>query len=283
MRIGYPYFKKVQKLLDSVNSVIREYLSGVRVIKAFNSFKYEEKRFKNANENLVKASIKAIRVAAIFTPIITLVVNLGIVAVLWFGGISVNNGNIEVGKIIALINYMTQILFSVMRISMVFNMFVIARASNERIDEVFKKENKMINSDNNKFLNDNGRVDFENVYFSYSDDLTQAVLKDITFTCMPGETIGIIGSTGAGKSSLVNLIPRFYDVKKGIVKVNGVNVKDISLHTLREKIAIVPQKTILFSGTILDNIKWGKDNASYDEVKKASSISQSHEFIIDMK
>jgi ATP-binding cassette, subfamily B, multidrug efflux pump len=280
MQIGYPVFIKVQRALDKVNSVMREYLSGVRVVKAFNRFDYEMDRFKKTNEGLASVSTNAMRLMAVFSPSITLTVNFGIVAVIWFGGIRVNTGNMYVGQVIAFINYMTQILFSLMMISFVFIMFVRARASAMRIGEVFMQENSMaIKEGDTEISSIKGSVDFEHVYFSYADTMGEPVIKNITFTCMPGETVGIIGSTGSGKSTLVNLIPRFYDVTAGSVKVNGVDVKDMDSKKLRDKIAIIPQKSVLFSGTIADNIKWGKDDAAMEEIEKAAEVAQAHNFI----
>lgn len=280
MRIGYPFFIKVQSALDRINSVMREYLSGVRVVKAFNRFDYEMARFDKANRELSSVSVTAMRVMAVFNPGISFIVNMGIVSVLWLGGLNVNSGNMQVGQIIAFINYMTQILFSLMMISFVFTMFVRARASADRISEIFRQENTMascespIEPDNIK-----GRIDFENVCFAYSGTSGEPAIKDISFSCIPGETIGIIGSTGSGKSSLVNLVPRFYDATSGAVKVDGINVKDIDPKTLRELIGIVTQKTILFTGTIMDNIKWGKENASLRELEEAAEVAQAHGFI----
>ncbi|AKA68010.1 ABC transporter ATP-binding protein [Clostridium scatologenes] len=280
MQIGYPFFIKVQKALDKVNTVMREYLSGVRVVKAFNRFDYEIKRFEGANGELASASTNAMRLMSVFSPIIRLTVNLGIVAVIWIGGFRVNNGNMYVGQVIAFINYMTQILFSLMMISFVFTVFVRARASAERIGEVFMEENERNCS---KAIKENVKtrvkVDFEKVYFSYAESKGEPIIKNITFRCMSGETIGIIGATGAGKTSLVNLIPCFYNVTSGSVKVDGIDVNHMDLKTLREKIAIVPQKSILFTGTVKDNILWGKENASDEEIKNAASMAQAHDFI----
>jgi ATP-binding cassette, subfamily B, multidrug efflux pump len=280
MRIGYPLFKRVQKSLDRVNSVIREYLSGVRVVKAFNRFGYEMNRFDSSNQEFADVSTTSMRVMALFTPGITLTVNMGIVAVLWLGGFRVNNGQMQVGQVIAFINYMTQILSSLMLISFIFSMFARAKASAERIEEVFTQENNMkVKTHPLEFSKIKGRIDFEHVYFSYVNTSGEPVLKNITFTCMPGETVGIIGSTGSGKSSLINLVPRFYDATSGIVKVNGMDVKETDPKKLREKIAIVPQKTMLFTGTIMENIRWGKEDASTDEIVDAARVAQAYEFI----
>ncbi|MDF2546818.1 MAG: transporter [Anaerosolibacter sp.] len=280
MKIGYPYFRKVQKAFDRVNGIFREYLAGIRVVKAFHRFDYEGERFEAVNQELTSISANAMGRIAIFSPAITLTVNLGIVAVIWFGGLRVSQGRIEVGKIIAFINYMTQILHSLMMISMVFNGFVRARASYERIDEVLQLDNEvLVPKDCKVTLVEEGRVDFDDVYFSYEGSLRDPILKAISFTCSSRETIGIIGSTGSGKSSLIHLIPRFYDILKGVIKVNGVDVRKIDPKLLRRMIGIVPQKTILFTGTIQENIKWGKENASSDEVIEAASLAQAHEFI----
>jgi ATP-binding cassette subfamily B protein len=280
MKIGYPFFSKVQKALDKVNSVMREYLSGVRVVKAFNRFHYETERFEKANSGLADQSTKAMRVMAVFNPGISLTVNIGIVLVLWLGGFRVNNGQVRVGQIIAFINYMTQILFTLIMISHVFVMFVRAKASAERIVEVFEEKSTIdapvTPIKGNKFK---GRVDFENISFSYNGTSGDPVLKNITFSCYKGETIGIIGSTGSGKSSLVSLIPRFYDAVIGSVKVDGVDVKNINIEELRAKIALVPQKTMLFSGSIIDNIRWGKEDASMEEAAEAARVSQADDFI----
>ena len=280
VKIGFPFFTKVQQALDKVNSVMREYLSGVRVVKAFNRFDYEVKKFSEANTDLQLKSITAMRMMSVFGPGIMLTVNFGIIGVLWFGGIYVNLGEMQAGHIIAFINYMTQILFSLLLISMVFNMFVRAKASAGRISEIFSQVNNMKWDQHLiKDLAVKGRVDFEDVYFSYGGTIAQSIIKNINLTCMPGETIGIIGSTGSGKSSLVNLIPRFYDVTSGTVKVDGEDVKYKDPKWIRQKVAIVPQKSILFTGTITDNIKWGKEDATIEEIEKASRIAQAHDFI----
>lgn len=280
MKIGYPFYVRIQKSLDKVNSVIREYLAGVRVVKAFNRFNYETERFSKSNEKLANISTKAMGIMSIFSPGITLTVNLGIVAIIWIGGIRVNKGNMEVGQIIAFINYMTQILFSLMMISFVFTMLVKAKASAGRIGEIFQEESDM-NVKKQQTYNNllKGKIDFENVSFSYSNDLKEPVLKNISFSCVSGETIGIIGSTGSGKSTIVNLIEGFYNVNSGNIRINNIDIKDIDLKMLREKVAIVPQNIILFSGSIIDNIRWGKENASYDEIEKAATVSEAHEFI----
>jgi len=283
MKTGYPYFVKVQKALDKVNSVMREYLSGVRVVKAFNRFNYETERFNEANELLASQNIKAMRVMAMFNPFITFTVNMGIVVVLWLGGLRVSQGQIKVGQIIAFTNYMTQILFSLMMISNVFMMFIRARASAERIGEVFLEKNNLIFAESSMESSEiQGRVDFENVSFSYNKNSDEPVLRNINLSFLKGEIVGIIGSTGSGKSTLVSLIPRFYDCNFGRVLVDGIDVKEYTLNGLREKIALVPQKSILFTGSLIENIKWGKENASEEEVIEAAKVSEAHNFIQTM-
>jgi ATP-binding cassette subfamily B protein len=285
MRLGFPRFIKVQKAMDWVNRVMREYLSGVRVVKAFNQFNFEINKFGQANLELQRTATSVSRMMSIFGPMMLTVMNIGIVAVLWFGGYGVQNGNIQVGEIIAFTNYMIQILFSLRMISMVFIMFVRAKASAGRIGEVFSEENRM--EANEGFLDKKikqlprtkGQIDFHNVSFSYEGASGEPVLKNISFTCLPGETVGIIGSTGSGKSSLINLIPRFYDVSEGSVEVDGVDVREYNLKDLRAKIAVVPQQTMLFTGTIAENIRWGKENATQDEMKQAATIAEAEPFI----
>lgn len=280
MKIGFPFFGKVQAALDRVNGTMREYLSGVRVVKAFHRYAFEREKFNTANEELQAKTISATRIMSVFGPAIMLVVNLGIVAVLWIGGHGVEEGSIEVGHIIAFTNYMTQILFALMMISMVFNLFVRAKASAQRIGEVFAEENQMTWEDSlQETTAQKGRIDFEEVSFSYEGTGGELVLKKISFTCLPGETVGIIGSTGSGKSSLVGLIPRFYDVTSGTLRVDGVDVRQVDPKKLRETIAIVPQKTVLFTGTVLENIRWGKEDATPEEVEQAARMAEAHDFV----
>lgn len=280
MRLGFPLFMKVQKALDLVNGIMREYLSGVRVVKAFNRFQFEIDKFSGANDELQERTTSSIRIMSIFSPAILLTVNFGIVFILWLGGFGVNNGTMQVGHIIAFMNYMTQMATSLMMISMVFNMFVRAKASTSRIAEVFAaNDNVTWNDCQPEETIEKGRIDFEQATFSYTGNEKDVVLKNITLTVYPGETVGIIGSTGSGKSTLVNLIPRFYDVTSGIIKVDGVDVRKLNPHDLREKISIVPQKTILFTGSVLENIKWGNDRATEDEIEMAAKLAEAHDFI----
>jgi ATP-binding cassette subfamily B multidrug efflux pump len=280
MQTGYPRFMKVQKALDEVNRSIREYLSGVRVVKAFNRFDYEEAKFDQVNTDYQARSILVMRVMSIFNPAIMLTVNIGIIVVIGLGGIWVNEGELQVGVIVAFINYMTQILFALMLISMVFNMFIRAKASAARIKEVLSEIDSMTwEKGTEAEPRVPGRIEFENVSFSYEGTSGTQVIKQITFDCSPGETVGIIGSTGSGKSSLVSLIPRFYDADSGNVKIDGVDVKKVDPHKLREKIAVVPQKSVLFTGTVLENIRWGNEEASLEEIEEAAKIAEAHPFV----
>ncbi|AZU64683.1 ABC transporter ATP-binding protein [Neobacillus mesonae] len=280
LRLGFPLFAKVQKALDGVNSVIREFLSGVRVVKAFNRFDVEINKFTKVNDQFKDRTIAASRLMSVFSPAIMLTVNIGIVVVIWLGGLGVESGDIQVGHIIAFINYMTQILFSLMMITMVFNMFVRARASAGRIGEVFSQDSKQTwTQETLPQSSQKGRIDFENVSFSYEDSGSEPVLKQINLTILPGETVGIIGSTGSGKSTLVGLIPRFYDAAQGTVKVGGEDVTAINPKALREKIAFVPQKNILFTGSVAENIRWGKEDAKQADIEEAARIAGAHDFI----
>lgn len=281
LKVGFARFVGVQKALDGVNRIMREYLSGVRVVKAFNRFNHEAGKFQEANTEYQNKSIQVTRLLAIFNPSILLTVNFGIVAVLWLGAWRVNQSQMQVGHIVAFVNYMTQILFSLMTISMVFNMFVRAKASANRIDDIFSQVNKMTWDDTTAWPAPRqvGRIDFENVSFAYEGAAGEPVLKNINFTCLPGETIGIIGSTGSGKSSLVNLVPRFYDPDSGTIRMDGIDIRQLDPAKIRDRIAIVPQKTILFSGTIEENLRWGLEQATHDEIVQAASMAEAHSFV----
>lgn len=283
LKFGYSYFVKVQKALDKVNSVTREYLRGVKVVKAFNRFKYEEERFEFVNEDLTSKSIKSMRFMAIFNPINTLIVNIAIVIIIWIGANRVNIGTIEVGKIIAFTNYMTQLLFALMATTMIFSSLIRAKTSSDRIKEIFMEESHIKENNNWKNeSNDKEKITFENVKFSYRGLKGEPVINNISFNLRKGMTLGIIGSTGSGKTTLINLIPRLYDVNSGEIKIDNTNIKDYTFEQLRKKIAVVPQKTILFSGTIKENIKWGNNNASDKEIKEVCEIADADSFINEL-
>ncbi|MDQ6422877.1 ABC transporter ATP-binding protein [Paenibacillus sp. LHD-117] len=283
IRVGFSRFMKVQQSLDKVNSTVREYLSGVRVVKAFNRFDYEVDRFERSNEDQRARSTNAMRAMSVFNPAIMLTVNFGIVAVLWLGGRWLDASLLPVGHLVAFVNYMTQILFALMMLTMVFTMFIRAKASAQRIGEVFKQENAMTWREDGQWASDaRGAIEFDRVTFSYdgtAGSAGSAAVDGVSFRCLPGETIGIVGSTGAGKSSLVELIPRFYDADSGTIRVNGTYIRELDPAMLRERIAIVPQKTMLFSGTIMENIRWGREDATEAEVIAAAKLSEAHEFI----
>lgn len=281
MKKSTPLFSYMQEKLDRVNAVIRENLSGIRLIKAFVRADHEKKRFATANDELMHATLRAFNLVITMMPIVMLIMNFSIVAVLWFGGWDIDRGNMEVGEIIAFVNYITQILFSLMMIGNILLFVSRASASAERVNEVLDTDIDIKNADNPDFTPlSSGEVAFENVSFGYSGDKNQLVLKEISFHAPSGKTIAILGSTGSGKSTLVNLIPRFYDVTSGQVTVDKRDVRSMDLATLRSGMGIVPQDTILFSGTIKDNIRWGKEDATDEEIIEAARVAQAHEFIM---
>ncbi|HPZ40083.1 MAG TPA: ABC transporter ATP-binding protein [Candidatus Atribacteria bacterium] len=281
MKKSTPLFSYMQEKLDRVNAVIRENLSGIRLIKAFVRADHEKKRFATANDELMYATLRAFNLVITMMPIVMLIMNFSIVAVLWFGGWDIDRGNMEVGEIIAFVNYITQILFSLMMIGNILLFVSRASASAERVNEVLDTDIDIKNADNPDFTPlSSGEVAFENVSFGYSGDKNQLVLKEISFHAPSGKTIAILGSTGSGKSTLVNLIPRFYDVTSGQVMVDKRDVRSMDLATLRSGMGIVPQDTILFSGTIKDNIRWGKEDATDEEIIEAARVARAHEFIM---
>ena len=279
IRKSLPMFTLVQEKIDNINTVMRESILGVKVIKAFAIEKTQGNRFKEANEDLTNQSIKSQNMNLILWPIATLIMNLTVVAVLWFGGNMVNSGSLEIGKIMAFINYLLQIMGSVVMVINIMINFSRATASAKRINEVLDSESSIQDKENSLDI-DNFDIEFKNVYFRYNEH-SENVLEDISFKAKQGETIGIIGSTGCGKSSFVNLIPRLYDATKGEILIGGVNVKDIKLSSLRENIGIVLQESILFGGTIESNIKFGNPNANIDEINSSAEDAQAYEFIMN--
>ena len=251
--VGYPRFGKVQKKLDKLNGVSREFLSSVRVVKAFRAEDRETKKFDAASDNLAGANTSALRAMAMFAPLINLTVNFGIVLLLW---ISKDQNAADIGRLMASVNYMGQVLFALNFISNVINNAVRALASSERIKEVLDEKPAQAQAENPQKPEITGRIRFEDVSFSYANSSRNA-LSHISFSAEPGETIGIIGPTGSGKSSLVNLIPRFYDCSDGRITIDGCDVRDIDEKHLRERVALVAQKALLFTGTILENLSWG--------------------------
>ena len=286
---SYPFYRRIQSSLDRVNGVMREYLSGVRVVKAFGRFDHEESRFAEANEDLSASMTKAMRVMAVFSPLMSLTLNLGIGAVLWFGNVRVASGSMRLGQVVAFVNYMTQILGSLMMMSMIFNMFVRARASAERIGEVFAGRPEGAGAAPAVPVPRAGSaagrrgwsVEFDRVGLTY-DEAGEPALRGVSLSCPPGAVIGIIGSTGSGKSSLVGLMPRFFDATEGRVLVEGRDVRDWELGCLRAGIALVPQRSLLFTGTVLENLRWGKPDATLDEAEEAARAACAHEFIEEL-
>ena len=278
LRKSLPMFTSVQEKIDNINTVMRESILGIKVIKAFAIENTQGSRFKEANEDLTNQSIKSQNMNLILWPIATLIMNLTVVAVLWFGGNMVNTGALEIGKIMAFINYLLQIMGSVVMVINIMINFSRASASAKRINEVLDAKSSIQDKKDSLDI-DNFDIEFKNVCFKYNEH-SENVLEDISFEAKQGETIGIIGSTGCGKSSFVNLIPRLYDATKGEILIGGVNVKDIKLSTLRENIGIVLQESILFGGTIESNIKFGNSNANEDQINSSAEDAQAYEFIM---
>lgn len=277
---GFPLFNVVQTKLDKVNAVIRENLTGVRVVKAFVRADLEKSRFDTANSDLTYINITASRLMTLTMPLMMLIMNLSVVAVIWFGGLEVNKGTLKVGEIMAFINYMTQILSSLLMLTMAFMNFSRAKISADRINEVLETDIDIEDSpDASDEQIKSGSIVFENVSFKYKGASGDPVLKNISFTAKPGETVAILGGTGSGKSSLVNLIPRLYDVTSGRILIEGRDIRNIKLNTLRKGISFVLQDSILFSGTIKENICFGKKDAAEAEIVEASTAADAHSFI----
>lgn len=282
MSKSIPIFTAMQKKLDKIGLISRENLSGNRVIRAFSKQKTEKERIDNATEDLAKTSIRVSRLSALLSPVTYAVTDLAIVAVVWFGAMNVNNGSgMLSGDIIALVNYLTQILLAMIVVANLVILLTKASASAKRIDDVFKTQPSVVekNHDNIKIFSDNDtpKIKFSDVSFTYGDGADE--LSNISFEIKRGQTVGIIGGTGSGKSTLIGLIPRFYDVKSGSVSVDGVDVKEYPFLQLRGQMGIVPQQSVLFSGTVRDNMKWGNKNATDEEIIKAFKIAQAYEFV----
>ena len=283
MMRAFPRFKQVQKKLDKVNNVIQENLAGVRVVKAFARHRYESDRFGDSNSDLRDTTLSAVYVVIIAMPLMMLIVNMGLVASLWFGGNLVDTGNIEVGALVAFTNYLMQSLFALMMVAMVLMRFTRAEASAERINEAIDSTPVIVNApaaiQPERMA---GKVQFDRVTFQYGENATPA-LNDVSFTVNPGETLAILGTTGSGKSSIVSLIPRFYDVTSGRVLVNDMDVREWDEDRLRRHISVALQESVLFSGTIRDNIRFGNQDASNAEVERAAQMAQAEEFISNLE
>jgi ATP-binding cassette subfamily B protein len=280
VRIVRPIFTQIQERLDYLNQVLQENLSGIQVVKAFVRSDYENKRFEKANTELYHISLKMTRYISTFHPIIIALLNMGTVAIIYFGGIQFFAGTTSIGQIIAFTNYLFRTIFPLLMLSMMAGQIAAASASSTRIMEVLDAEPEVKDKPNAIVLDAiKGRVEFKNVSFAYMDDGGNPALSDISFTAEPGEKVALLGRTGSGKSSLIKLIPRFYDTMKGRVTIDGVDVRDIKMSNLRSHIGISPQEAILFSGTVRDNIRYGDPDATDEEVIKAAKTAQAHEFI----
>lgn len=281
IRIGLPRFTLVQEKLDSLNTATQENLTNIRVVKSFIREDHEEEKFKKANYELKEKTISAVKVMIYTMPIMTLAMNITTLAVVWFGGNEVIQGTMTTGVLTAFINYVGQILMSLMMVSFIIMNSSRTIASVKRINEVLEAEIDLSDEDAEmkELTVQHGSIEFRNVYFRYYKNREKWVLENINLTINPGETVGIIGSTGSGKTSLVQLIPRLYDVDNGEVLVDGVNVKDYSLNNLRDDVGIVLQNNILFTGTILENLKWGDEYADEDTIKKYAESAQAHGFV----
>lgn len=279
MKKASPLFSIVQSRLDKVNSVVQENVSGARVVKAFTREEYEINRFDNANTDLMTTNLKVQKLLATLNPILMIIMNASVIAIIMIGGFQVEAKAMQVGEVMAAVTYITQILMSVMMVGMMFQQVSRSAASMKRVNEVLST-NPVISDGNKSADSDNsGTVEFRNVGFSYPGSSGKPVLSGIDLKVGKGQVIAILGSTGCGKTSLVNLVPRFYDATNGDVLVDGVNVKDYDVDTLRSKIGVVLQKSELFSGTVAENIRWGCDTATDEEVKTAAKIAQAEEFI----
>lgn len=281
LSIAFPRFTAMQKKLDTLNSSIQENLTNSRVVKSFVRGEFEKEKFARSNRDLKTSTLRAMNLVIITIPVMTLAMNLTVVAVVWFGGKTVISGNMEVGNLVAFTTYVTQILMSLIMTAMVILQTSRALASSKRIKEVLNEKVDLNdeNAHNTALTITNGEIEFKNVSFQYHESSAEKVLDNISFRLMPGETAGIIGSTGAGKTTLVSLIPRLYDVGEGEVLIDGINVKDYSLRHLREAVGMVLQKNTLFSGTIAENLRWGNESASDEELEKAAKTAQAHDFI----
>jgi len=278
-----PLFRSMQAKIDRINLVLRENLTGIRVIRAFNRIDYETERFHAANEDLTATAIKVNRIMAVLMPVMMIVMNFTTIAIVWFGAIRIDGGHMQVGSLMAFIQYAMQILFSLLLVSMLFVFLPRASASAVRINEVFALSPSIRDPENPRKPGAlRGDVEFRAVGFRYHG-AEEPVLHDISFHAKPGEVTAIIGGTGSGKSTLINLIPRFYDVERGSVLVDGVDVREMSQEDLRSRIGFVPQKAVLFTGTVGDNIRYGNPEATDEQVARAAQTAQAKEFILGMK
>ncbi|MBO8161248.1 MAG: ABC transporter ATP-binding protein [Thermosipho sp. (in: Bacteria)] len=273
-----PLFRSMQKKIDKLNRILRENLTGVRVIRAFAKTEYEKKRFEGANDDLTQTTLKVNRIFALVFPMIMLIMNFTTIFLIWIGAVQVDKGALQVGDIMAVMQYILQIMFSFIMISIIFIFLPRASASAERIREVLGMESEIKDPDKPAELKKKGEIEFKNVTFFYQG-AKEPALENISFKANPGEFIGIIGSAGSGKSTLINLLLRFYDVTNGEILIDGINIKQVSQKELREMISLVPSRPIIFSGTIEENIRIGKEDATEEEIIEALKIAQAWEFV----
>lgn len=275
-------FTLVQEKLDNLNEIMQENLSAIRVVKAFNRSEYEKKRFSKRNDDFMETLIRAIKMIAIIGPIFTLTINIAIAAVIYFGGIEVVAGELTTGELIAFYNYLMTAMMSLIFVTMVLTNVIRSSASAIRLDEILNTHPDVQNrADSRESFQPKGHIKFDHVTFQYNKQ-SDPVLKNITFEASPGQVIALLGQTGSGKSSLVNLIPRFYDVNEGRILVDDVDIRDIDLKTLRKSVGVALQESVLFAATIRDNIRYGNPQATDDEVIAAAKAAQAHDFIMEM-
>lgn len=278
-RLSEPLSKKQQKNLDGINGILRENLSGLRVIRAFVNEKFEESRFNKVNETYTKSSKSLFRLMAAAQPGFFFLFNIVMVLIIWSGTVQISHGDLEVGNLIAFIEYIFHALFSFMLFASVFMMYPRAAVSASRIQEALDMEPAIREEEGVTETDTKGYLEFKNVTFAYPGHAESPVIRNVSFKASPGETVAFIGSTGSGKSTLIQLIPRFYDVSEGEILIDGVNVKEYKLSALRNKIGYIPQKALLFTGTIADNLRYGKEDATLEEMERAIDIAQATEFV----
>ncbi|RTE06846.1 ABC transporter ATP-binding protein [Paenibacillus whitsoniae] len=283
MRTGMPLFKALQVKIDGINLVLREHLTGIRVIRAFNRSEHEKKKFETANQEFTQTAIRVNSIMVTMMPLMMLIFNLGMVVILWYGGIRIDNNHMEIGDLMAFIQYAMQIMFSMFMMTMIFMMIPRATASAARINEVLAIESTIHDASSPaKLQGKETRVEFRDVTFSYPG-AEQPALHNISFTAEPGEVTAIIGGTGSGKTTLMNLLLRFYDADSGEIALNGTGIRALSLESLRGRIGYVPQKAVLFSGSVSSNLRFGNEEASEEEMIHAAGTAQAREFIEEMK
>lgn len=283
MNRSVPFYNTIQKLLDRISLVTRENLSGARVIRAFSKQKKERRRFEDTSNEQKDAAIRVGKISALLNPLTYLIVNVGIVAIIWFGGGAVDTGHLEQGQIVALVNYMTQILLALIVVANLVIIFTRASASARRVNEALETYSVLRDAGNEKNIGKKSegvpKIEFDRVSFQYGESGGESALRDVSVRIYEGQTIGVIGGTGSGKSTFVNLIPRFYDATRGRVCVDGTDVRDYTFERLRSGIGIVPQRAVLFAGTIRDNMRWRDEDAADEEIVQALKVAQAWEFV----